>query len=104
MGQAEANTKTKINVQTTIKEPPFFKVIYVNDDKTPMEFVIDSLVTYFDYNYEGATDVTLSIHETGSAVVAVLPYEVAEQKGIEVTVDARSQNYPLQIKLEPNNT
>ena len=47
--------------------------------------------------------ITQDIHEAGSAVVAVLPYEVAEQKGIEVTVSARSQNYPLQIKLEPDN-
>ena len=43
----------------------------------------------------------MDIHDQGSAVVAVLPYEVAEQKGIEVTVHARSNNYPLQIKLEP---
>lgn len=100
MGQAEANTKTRTQVQTTIKEPPFFKVIYVNDDQTPMEFVIDSLVTYFDYTYETASDITLSIHEAGAAVVAVLPYEIAEQKGIEVTIEARAQNYPLQVKLE----
>ena len=43
----------------------------------------------------------MDIHEIGSAVVAVLPYEIAEQKGIEVTVLARNNNYPLQVKLEP---
>ena len=46
---------------------------------------------------------TVDIHEVGSAVVAILPYEIAEQKGIEVTVSARQNNFPLQIKLEPNN-
>jgi ATP-dependent Clp protease adapter protein ClpS len=46
--------------------------------------------------------ITEDIHEAGSAVVAVLPYEIAEQKGIEVTMFARSQSYPLQIKLEPD--
>ena len=43
---------------------------------------------------------TLDIHNAGSAVVAVLPYEIAEQKGIEVTVSARSRGYPLQVKVE----
>ena len=45
--------------------------------------------------------ITEDIHNAGSAVVAVLPYEIAEQKGIEVTVDARTRDFPLQIKLEP---
>jgi len=80
-----------------------FRVIYINDNTTSMEFVIDSLVEFFDYNLNSATEITHSIHETGSAVVAVLPYEIAEQKGVEVTLSARSQNYPLQIKLEPEN-
>ena len=78
-----------------------FKVVYLNDSQTSMEFVIESLVDYFDYNTETATQITFDIHQEGSAVVAVLPYEIAEQKGIEVTVCARAQNYPLQIKLEP---
>jgi ATP-dependent Clp protease adaptor protein ClpS len=55
----------------------------------------------FDYTQQTALQITQDIHESGSAVVAVLPYEIAEQKGIEVTVQARSNNYPLQVKLEP---
>lgn len=94
-------TKTKTNVQVT--EPPMFRVIYINDDQTSMEFVIDSLVDHFDYTLDSAHDMTVQIHEAGSAVVAVLPYEIAEQKGIEITVEARSNGYPLQIKLEPTN-
>jgi ATP-dependent Clp protease adaptor protein ClpS len=66
-----------------------------------MEFVIETLVDSFDYNEQTAIQITKDIHETGSAVVAVLPYEIAEQKGIEITVQARNNNYPLQIKLEP---
>ncbi len=80
-----------------------FKVIYLNDNQTTMEFVIDSLVEFFNYNEETAFTITQDIHEAGSAVVAVLPYEIAEQKGIEVTVSARAQSYPLQIKLEPDS-
>jgi len=60
------------------------------------------LIDFFNYNTQTAVKITEDIHHAGSAVVAVLPYEVAEQKGIEVTVAARSQDYPLQIKLEPD--
>lgn len=80
-----------------------FKVIYLNDNQTTMEFVVDSLVEFFNYNEETAFSITQDIHEDGSAVVAVLPYEIAEQKGIEVTVSARAQSFPLQIKLEPDS-
>lgn len=79
-----------------------FKVIYLNDDKTAVEFVVSSLIEYFMYNESTAEQITMDIHESGSAVVAVLPYEIAEQKGIEVTLNARSEGYPLQIKLEPD--
>ena len=99
MSQADATTKTKTNI--ALKEPPMFKVIYLNDNQTSMEFVVETLISFFNYNNETALQITRDIHEAGSAVVAVLPYEVAEQKGIEVTVHARSNNYPLQIKLEP---
>ena len=78
-----------------------FKVVYLNDNQTSMEFVIESLIEFFDYQLDTAEQITIDIHETGSACVAVLPYELAEQKGMEVTVSARAQQYPLQIKLEP---
>ena len=77
-----------------------YKVIYINDSQTSMQFVIESLIGYFSYTELSAEKITEDIHVDGSAVVAVLPYEIAEQKGIEVTVDARSQGYPLQVKLE----
>jgi ATP-dependent Clp protease adaptor protein ClpS len=101
MGQA--GTISKIKVDHSIKEPPMFKVIYLNDNQTTMEFVIETLIEFFNYTTQTAQQITVDIHAQGSAVVAVLPYEVAEQKGIEVTVHARSNNYPLQIKLEPEN-
>jgi ATP-dependent Clp protease adaptor protein ClpS len=102
MGQA--GTVSKIKVDHAIKEPPMFKVIYLNDSQTTMEFVIETLIDFFNYNNDTALQITHDIHSDGSAVVAVLPYEVAEQKGIEVTVHARTNNYPLQIKLEPENS
>jgi ATP-dependent Clp protease adaptor protein ClpS len=96
-------TKTQISPMTDLAEPPMFRVIYVNDNQTSMEFVIESLIDHFQYTPVTAEKITLDIHEQGAAVVAVLPYEVAEQKGIEVTVAARAAGYPLQIKLEPDH-
>lgn len=100
MSQADAATKIKIN--QSLKEPALYKVIYLNDNTTTMEFVVDSLVEFFDYNTETALKITGDIHDNGQATVAVLPFEIAEQKGVEVTVSARSQNYPLQIQIEPD--
>lgn len=96
-----SQTETRTRINEKVKEPPMFRVIYLNDNTTSMEFVIESLVQYFDYSVELAQEITVDIHESGSAVVAVLPYEIAEQKGIEVTLSAREQSYPLQVKLEP---
>lgn len=98
---AQSETRTKIKPNEAVKEPPMFKVVYLNDNQTSMEFVIESLIEFFDYQLDTAEQITIDIHETGSACVAVLPYELAEQKGMEVTVSARAQQYPLQIKLEP---
>jgi len=97
---SKADTKTKIKPNLSLAEPPLYKIIYINDEVTTMNFVVNSLISYFNYNEETATSLTHNIHQEGSAVVAVLPYEIAEQKGIEVTLDARSQGYPLQIKVE----
>lgn len=94
------DTKVKIQPKQNIKEPNKFKLIYVNDEVTTMEFVIESLVEVFGYDEDAAHGITMQIHEAGSAVVAVLPYEMAEQKGVEVTLLAREAGFPLQVKLE----
>ena len=96
----ETNTKIKTQINTDVKEPPLFRVIYLNDNATSMDFVIESLVEYFDYNSSTAQEITVTIHEAGSAVVAILPYEIAEQKSIAVTLLARTNGYPLQVKVE----
>jgi len=98
MAKTEVRTKIKPNLK--LSEPSLYKVLYINDDVTTMDFVVNSLVQFFDYTQETAIKITEDIHDHGSAVVAVLPYEIAEQKGIEVTREARQQGYPLQIKIE----
>jgi ATP-dependent Clp protease adaptor protein ClpS len=98
---AQSETRTRIKPNEAIKEPPMFRVVYLNDSVTTMEFVVESLIDEFDYTEETAAQITVDIHEAGSACVAVLPFEIAEQKGMNVTSQARALNYPLQIKLEP---
>lgn len=93
-------TDVAVKPKLDLKEPPMFKVVYVNDNKTSMQFVIESLVEHFSYVTDTAERIANIVHTEGAAVAAVLPFEVAEQKGIEVTVEARKQGFPLQIKIE----
>lgn len=80
--------------------PKKYKVIVLNDDVTPMEFVIALLMGVFRHKQEPATEITMKIHREGSAVAGIYSYEIAEQKTIESTNLARSNGFPLQIKLE----
>jgi ATP-dependent Clp protease adaptor protein ClpS len=103
MPESDIGQETKTRTRIDLKEPPRFRVIYVNDDQTSMEFVVGSLIEHFDYDNTTAHHITMDIHQAGAATVAVLPYEIAEQKGVEITVAARAQGFPLQIKLEPDH-
>ena len=100
--KTETPVQNKIAPKTNLKEPGLFKVIFLNDNVTTMEFVVEVLRSIFDYTDEDAVAVMQEIHEEDSAVVATLPYEMAEQKGVEVTLLARTNGFPLQVKLEPN--
>jgi len=104
-----SNTKTETPVREriapkqNIPEPPQYRVIYINDDTTTQEFVVETLRLIFGYDEGAAEALTMKVHEEGSAVVAVMPYEMAEQKGIEVTLLARNNGYPLQVKIEQDS-
>ena len=100
MTDTSTKERVKINPRVDMKEPGLYKVIYLNDELTTMEFVIETLLDIFNYTPKDAEDVTHKIHDDGQCVVAVYPYEIAEQKGVEVTVLARSRGFPLQVKIE----
>lgn len=97
------DTQEKIKPKLDLIPPSLYNVIYMNDELTSMEFVIMSLIEIFEHSNETAHDLCMKVHEQGSAVVAVLPYELAEQKGVEVTVLARNNGYPLLVRLEQSN-
>ena len=98
--KTDSIVRTRIEPKLNIKEPPQYRVIYINDEQTTQEFVVETLKVIFNYDEGAAQALTLRVHEEGSAVVAVLPYEMAEQKGIEVTLLARNNGFPLQVKIE----
>jgi ATP-dependent Clp protease adaptor protein ClpS len=88
--------KTKLKV----KEPTLWKVIFLNDDATPMDFVISLLVEVFKHNPKSAYDVTMQVHEQGSGIAGVYSHEIAEAKSVEATTLSRANGFPLQIKME----
>jgi ATP-dependent Clp protease adaptor protein ClpS len=97
-----ANTDVVIDekIKVTITEPKRWKVILLNDDSTPMEFVISLLVEIFKHNPESAEHVMLQVHETGSGIAGVYSFEIAEAKAVDSTERSRQKGFPLQIKLE----
>jgi len=83
-----------------LKKPPLYKVIMLNDDYTPMEFVVEMLQSYFSKSQEQATEIMLHIHQKGLGICGLYTYEIAESKATLVLEKARKNQHPLQIKLE----
>jgi ATP-dependent Clp protease adaptor protein ClpS len=92
----ERRTKTK----TKTAKPPLFKVILLNDDYTPMEFVVEVLKVVFHKPHSEATRIMLHVHQNGMGVAGVYPYEVAETKVRNVEELARQAEYPLKCTME----
>ena len=97
-GQDQVGTATK--TRTKPKKPSQFKVLLLNDDYTPMEFVVMVLKRIFNMDLEQATRVMLHVHQKGVGVCGVFPYEIAETKVNQVMDFARRNQHPLQCTLE----
>lgn len=87
-------------IKQVLKEPSKYNVIMLNDDVTPIEWVIGLLKEVFKHSGEDAQALTLKIHNDGSAVVGTYKYEIAEQKSIEAVNVSRNNGFPLQLKIE----
>jgi len=83
------------------KSPKKYKVIFLNDDFTPVEFVIVLLMKIYKHPESVAREITMKIHNEGSGVAGIYYFEIAEQKMAESIGLARTNNFPLDIKLEP---
>jgi ATP-dependent Clp protease adaptor protein ClpS len=89
---------TKTNTQTA--KPPLYKVLILNDDYTPMEFVVHVLERFFGMTGAQAVELMLTVHRKGLAVVGVFAYEIAETKVTQVMDLARRHQHPLQCTME----
>jgi ATP-dependent Clp protease adaptor protein ClpS len=83
-----------------IKVPPKYKVVVLNDNVTPMDFVISMLMVVFKQTEEDAVQLTLKIHNDGSAIAGIYTFEIAEQKVLDGTTLARNNGFPLLLKAE----
>ena len=98
--QDDGDTGVVVRSRTKTKKPSMYKVLMLNDDYTPMEFVVHVLERFFAKNREEATRIMLHVHQRGVGVCGVFTYEVAETKVTRVMDLARRHQHPLQCTLE----
>ena len=94
------NSNTLIEDKVEVKKPSFYQVLIMNDDYTPMEFVILVLEKYFGKSRNEATQIMLHVHKKGIGVCGLYPYEIAETKVVQVMDFAKKNEHPLQCTLE----
>ena len=90
----------KTQTKTKLKKPSLYKVLILNDDYTPMEFVVYLLKSFFNKSNEEATKIMLHVHQNGIGVCGIFSYEIAETKVIQVLDTSRKNNHPLQCTME----
>ncbi len=96
----DTGTKVAVKTRPRTKKPAMYKVLMLNDDYTPMEFVVHVLERFFQKNREEATRIMLHVHRRGVAVCGVYTYEVAETKVTQVMDLAHQNQHPLQCTIE----
>jgi ATP-dependent Clp protease adaptor protein ClpS len=100
IGRDDRITGTVVKTRAKTKKPSLYKVLMLNDDYTPMEFVVHVLERFFNKSREEATQIMLHVHRRGVGICGVFTYEVAETKVTQVIDFARKNQHPLQCTLE----
>lgn len=96
----DESIKIDEKIKKESKEPSKYKVIMLNDNQTPMEWVVEMLTKVFNHSQETAEQLTLQIHNEGSGIAGIYNYEIAEQKAVETVNASRDRGFPLQIRLD----
>ena len=99
-GRGDFEDGVALKTRTRTKKPSMYKVLMLNDDYTPMEFVVHILERFFGMNSAQAFDIMLTVHKKGLAVVGVFSHEIAETKMTQVMAFARRHEHPLQCTME----
>lgn len=97
---SDSETGTLTKTRTRTARPPLYKVLLLNDDFTPMEFVVYILERFFGLNHSQAFEIMLTVHKKGVAVVGVFSHEIAETKVTQVMDFSRQHQHPLQCTME----
>jgi|TARA_R110002153_G_scaffold83715_1_gene210209 ATP-dependent Clp protease adaptor protein ClpS len=96
----EFETIQRTENRVTLEPPGRWKVVFFNDDSTPVDYVVEVLVAIFGHDADSANEIAMTIHASGRGVAGVYVYEIAEQKSSETLADSRSRGYSLQVELE----
>jgi len=100
MGLMDLGIKTLTKEKVKLDEPSLYDVVFLNDNITTQQFVIKVLKQIFNKTQEEATSIMKKIHDQGQGIVGSYIHEIAEQKGIETTLLARQEGFPLQVKVK----
>lgn len=95
-----SGSETEVLDRIEVKEPKLYNVILLNDDATPMQFVVQILIEIFNHNSQEAFDIMMQIHEKNAGVAGTYYKEIALQKQNDVNRVTQSYNYPLKVKVE----
>lgn len=97
----ESNQQSFTAEKEKLKKPPLYAVLLMNDDYTPMDFVVHVLMKFFDKTEDQATQVMLQVHEKGHGVCGIFTREIAETKAARVVQYAQEHQHPLQTRIVP---
>ena len=97
---SDADTAVVLKTKPKTKKPPMYKVLLLNDDYTPMEFVVHVLERFFAINHQTSIEIMMTVHKKGAAVVGVFSHDIAETKVAQVMDLARKNEHPLQCTME----
>ena len=92
--------KAQEKIAVSLQPPKMWKVVFLNDDFTPMELVMELLVGIFKHSESRAQEITMDIHNNGSGIAGIYSFEIAEQRASEATTIARTNGSPLKIQAE----
>ena len=95
-----SDTSVLVKKRSKLKKPPLYKVLLLNDDFTPMEFVVHVLEKFFSIGHERSVQIMLTVHKKGLAVVGVYSHDIAETKVTQVMDYSRKNQHPLQCTME----
>ncbi|AEM47129.1 ATP-dependent Clp protease adapter protein clpS [Acidithiobacillus ferrivorans SS3] len=100
MGKTQHRRSTILEREPQVQEPRMYRVLLVNDDFTPMDYVVHILKTYFHKPHDEAVAVMMAVHQQGKGLCGIFPYDLAETKVALVTADARQRQHPLRCIME----